>query len=157
MILIASDAFQHANRLCVPRKGSPILARTGDWSKAYFATGGVTAALRRQCAAASCAHSTNVPKQTQRFAPACHFLSPPVRRRSLNRLFEIHLWRKMACCLSMNGRFAPEAVDQRSAAWMRSKVKTVLKLWSSVRYGATWRDGGGTVMPTPFGGPTLQG
>jgi hypothetical protein len=52
---------------------------------------------------------TNVPKQTQRFAPACHFLSPPVRRRSLNRLFENHLSRRMACCLSINGRFVPEA------------------------------------------------
>src|SRR5882762_10040423 len=92
-----------------PRKGSPILARTGDWSMAYFATGGVTAALREAMRRSFLRTFDKRPKQTQCFAPACHFLSPPVRRRSLNRLLEIHLSRKMACCLSMNGRFAPEA------------------------------------------------
>jgi len=36
------------------------------------------------------------------------------------------------------------------AACVRSKIKTVLKLWSSARYRATRRaDSGGTVMPTP--------
>jgi hypothetical protein len=70
--------------------------------------------------------------------------------------------------MSMTGRFAPEAADQRSAAWLRSKVKTVLKLWSSARYRATRRAGwrrnchayaaiSVRGISWKFGGPTLQG
>ena len=102
-----------------PRKGSPILARTGDWSMAYFATGGVTAALREAMRRSFLRTFDKRPKQTQCFAPACHFLSPPVRRRSLNRLLEIHLSRKMACCLSMNGRFAPEGALRSALLYPR--------------------------------------
>lgn len=115
-----------------PRKGSPILARTGDWSKAYFATGGVTAALR-EAMRRSFLRTSNVPKQTQCFAPARHFLSPPVRRRSLNRLFEIHLSRKMACCLSMNGRFAPRAVGRQTFNLRTSSSKPSLPNMVSAR------------------------
>jgi hypothetical protein len=55
-----------------------------------------------------------------------------------------------------------------TAAWVRSKVKTVLKLWSSARYRATRRAGwrrnchayaaiGVRGISWKFGGPTLQG
>src|SRR6266480_7130947 len=88
-------------------------------------------------------------------------ISPRVKRISGSKNFRSSAQKDFFNTIRHKGR-------SEAAAWVRSNVKTVLKLWSSARYRATRRAGwrrnchayaaiGVPGISWNFGGPTLQG